>query len=273
MVTRRAELLLEWLAQFAGDTWEQRWLASGADTAPRTWKTAAFPDLEKKWQHRAVGGGIYHLIQARVLRPSYAWLLDSPRAHPALPRFLEVNDPRALGALRALPAYREALARQQIDAEHCMARVMIRTGASMTELRGEDLLHYADVVRTSGRHRREHLAWELLVALGVFDGAAGHPARGVVGQGQQLASTPWPPWSTATEFLHPAFGTCWWTTSTSSNPGWILLAGRPGLPAGAPVLVGGPRHQPRPGRPAAVHSNGHSLARTAGPDQRRSAPP
>jgi integrase len=169
-VARRAELLLEWLAQFAGDSWEQRWLASGADTAPRTWKTAAFPNLEKKWQHAEVGGGIYHLIQARVLRPSYAWLLDSRAPIRALPRCLEANDPTALRALRALAAYREALTRQQMDAEHCVARVMIRTGASMTELRGEDLLHYADVVRTSGRHRREHLAWELLVALGVFDG-------------------------------------------------------------------------------------------------------
>jgi integrase len=37
-------------------------------------------------------------------------------------------------------------------------------------LTGEELLHYADIVRTSGRHRREHLAWELMVALGVFAG-------------------------------------------------------------------------------------------------------
>ena len=170
VVARRAAMLLEWLAGFPGDTWEQRWLASGADAAPRTWKAAAFPDLEKRWQHSAVGGGVYHLIQARVLRPSYAWLLEC-RAATALARFLEVNDPEAVGALRALPAYRQALARQQVDAQHCIARVMIRTGVSLTELRGEELLHYADVVRTSGRHRREHLAWELLVALGVFDDA------------------------------------------------------------------------------------------------------
>jgi len=51
--------------------------------------------------------------------------------------------------------------------------VLIRTGKSMAELQGEELLHYADVVRTSGRARREHLAWELLVELGVF---AGEPA-------------------------------------------------------------------------------------------------
>ena len=43
-VARRARTLLEWLAEFDGDTWEQRWLASGADAAPRGWAAAAFPD-------------------------------------------------------------------------------------------------------------------------------------------------------------------------------------------------------------------------------------
>jgi hypothetical protein len=40
----------------------------------------------------------------------------------------------------------------------------------LDQLVDEDLLCYADVVRTSGRQRREHLAWELLVALGPFTG-------------------------------------------------------------------------------------------------------
>ena len=107
-----------------------------------------------------------------MLRPSYAWLLLC-RAGTALTRFLEVNAADQLPGLRALPAYQQALVRQRCDAEHCIARVMIRTGKPLDALTGEELLHYADIVRTSGRHRREHLAWELLVALGVF---AGEPA-------------------------------------------------------------------------------------------------
>lgn len=49
---------------------------------------------------------------------------------------------------------------------------MIRTGKDITQLCGDDLLFYADVVRTSGRQRREHLTWELLVALGPLAGEA-----------------------------------------------------------------------------------------------------
>jgi integrase len=170
-VRRRSERLLGWLSGFDGATWEQRWLASGADSAPQGWVDAAFPHHAQKWQHYAVTGGLYHLIQARVLRPSYAWLLIC-RAGSALTRFLDVNAATELAQLRGLPAYQQALARHRADAEHCLARVMIRTGQPLTGLRGEELLHYADIVRTSGRHRREHLAWELMVALGVFAGEA-----------------------------------------------------------------------------------------------------
>ena len=166
-VRRRSERLLHWLTGFDGNTWEQRWLASGADAAPRGWQQAAFPHHNQRWQRYAVTGGLYHLIQARVLRPSYARLLLC-RAGTALTRFLEVNAADQLPGLRAVPAYQQALIRQRCDAEHCISRVMIRTGKPLDALTGEELLHYADIVRTSGRHRREHLAWELLVALGLF---------------------------------------------------------------------------------------------------------
>jgi hypothetical protein len=56
-----------------------------------------------------------------------------------------------------VPAYRDALLRHQFDAEGCLSRVMIRTGRRLEQLEGEQLLHYADVVKTSGRQRREHL--------------------------------------------------------------------------------------------------------------------
>ena len=43
---------------------------------------------------------------------------------------------------------------------------MIRTGKEIEQIAGDDLLYYADVVKTSGRNRREHLLWELMVQLG-----------------------------------------------------------------------------------------------------------
>lgn len=107
---------------------------------------------------------------ARVLRPSYGWQLTAHAGAHLPGRMLVVNDAEALRRLRAMPAYTQALPRHQVDAEACLSRVVIRTGRRLEQLEGEHLLHYADVVKTSGRHRREHLAWELMVALGPFAG-------------------------------------------------------------------------------------------------------
>jgi integrase len=158
--------ILEWLEQFPGATWEGRWLSSGADAAPRVWRGAVVgPDEELQ---RKIGYGANALIAGRVLRPSYGWQLASKAGAHLPEKMLTVNDPETAARLRALPAYRNALLRHQFDAEGCLSRVMIRTGRRLDQLDGEHLLHYADVVRTSGRHRREHLAWELMVTLGPF---------------------------------------------------------------------------------------------------------
>lgn len=158
--------ILGWLHEFDGETWEQRWLASGADLAPRAWRSAVTPRTPQP----TVAQGVNALMVARVLRPSYGWQLATSAGAYLPQRMLGVNDAEQLQRLRALPAYRSALLRHQYDAEACLSRVLIRTGKRLEELQGEDLLFYADVVRTSGRNRREHLAWELLVALGPFAG-------------------------------------------------------------------------------------------------------
>jgi integrase len=156
--------LLGWLDRFEGDSWEQRWLASGADLAPRSWRSFVDPAPTVS----VLGPAVNALMVARVLRPSYGWQLGFKAGAHLPQRMLTVNEPDEMERLRSLPAYRAALERHQFDAEACLSRVLIRTGRRLQELEGEHLLHYADVVQTSGRNRREHLAWELLVALGPF---------------------------------------------------------------------------------------------------------
>lgn len=80
--------------------------------------------------------------------------------------FARLNDPADFDRLRSLSAYRDQVHRLQADAEACAVRLMIRTGKPLMALAGDDLLAYADLVRASGRMRREHLIWELLAELG-----------------------------------------------------------------------------------------------------------
>lgn len=165
-LARRLSTALAWLSQFDGDTWEQRWLTCGADAAPRSWKDA----IKGPRQHHRLeaAAAINALLIARVLRPSYGWQLASTMPNNFAEKLLVTSDPEVFERLRRLPVYQRAVTRQQLDALGCVTRVLIRTGRRVEQLTGEDLLFYADVVKTSGRHRREHLAWELLVALGPF---------------------------------------------------------------------------------------------------------
>jgi hypothetical protein len=50
---------------------------------------------------------------------------------------------------------------------------MVRTGKRLKQLNGEDILAYSHLARMSRRHTRDHLAWELLIALGPLAGVRG----------------------------------------------------------------------------------------------------
>ncbi|TDP27845.1 phage integrase family protein [Nocardia ignorata] len=164
--TRHLRKVLEWLDEYPGETWEDRWLASGADLAPRAWARQL---EERGCITRAVDGhgALSALVTARIIRLSYSFLLST--VFYELPqRFSLFNDSQMFDQLRNLDAYRRQVRRVQLDAETCLVRVMIRTGKPLTALTGDDLLEYADLVQASGRTRREHLAWELMVELGPF---------------------------------------------------------------------------------------------------------
>ena len=78
---RGARKLLTWLASFPGQTWQQRWLASGAEDLGRGWLEHAVDWLTVHWPsgistHRAelqLGAPI--VAGSGVIRPGYQWLL------------------------------------------------------------------------------------------------------------------------------------------------------------------------------------------------------
>ncbi|MGC4939952.1 hypothetical protein [Kribbella sp. DT2] len=77
--------LLGWLDRFDGMSWEERWLASGADRAPRSWREA----VEASTPVSSLKPAVNALMVARVLRPSYGWQLAagaSGKRHDPLER-------------------------------------------------------------------------------------------------------------------------------------------------------------------------------------------
>lgn len=73
-------LLLEWLAQHPGHTWQERWLSSGADRSGRVWRRTATTWLEGQghgpWRREATLEALPTAISADLVRPSLSWLVD-----------------------------------------------------------------------------------------------------------------------------------------------------------------------------------------------------
>jgi integrase-like protein len=81
--TRRRGLakLLDWLQRQPGDTWQDRWLASGADAAGSAW--AGLPlGGEPSPRHRRdeLTSGLVLLVAGQVIRPAYRWLMRQRHA-------------------------------------------------------------------------------------------------------------------------------------------------------------------------------------------------
>ena len=97
-------LVLDWLERLPGETWQQRWLASGADAAGERWVDGVgeLSGLANGRDGRAqLTGGVTRLLMLGVVRPSYYWLY---RWHsPILVRLLrDRRDPEGFARLDPL---------------------------------------------------------------------------------------------------------------------------------------------------------------------------
>ncbi|MBT8162992.1 MULTISPECIES: hypothetical protein [Arthrobacter] len=118
-----------------------------------------------------LSSGVSTLVRARLVRPSYEWMFSSKQWNQSRGSlsFLEVAEPTETARLRALPEYERGHELIRRNAENAIARILVRTGKRLGKLTGDDVLAYSHIARSS-RHAKEHLAWELLVALGPLAG-------------------------------------------------------------------------------------------------------
>ena len=81
---RGLPLLLDWLEEQPGQTWQDRWLASGADDARLRWAGLPAGWLRDRGLHSAsrlelMTSSLLVLVGADVIRPSLGWLLTGGR--------------------------------------------------------------------------------------------------------------------------------------------------------------------------------------------------
>ena len=102
---RGLPVLLDWLEEQPGRTWQERWLASGADGAGEQWAAGPALWLRRRGAYSAsrlelMTSSLLVLAGADVVRPSLAWLLTGGKKRKLAP---SARDPDGFERLRQLP--------------------------------------------------------------------------------------------------------------------------------------------------------------------------
>lgn len=139
--TRRRGLtkLLDWLQLQPGGTWQERWLASGADAAGSGWTELPLKGrVPVRPHHRdELFAGLVLLVAGQVIRPAYRWLL-SQRMTVMLAEARAALDPGAFRGLETQAA--RATAWASSDALNKITWMVIRKGGLVGDITVGDCL-------------------------------------------------------------------------------------------------------------------------------------
>jgi hypothetical protein len=168
--------ILRWLASSPGDTWQQRWEASGAEAGlGASWVELPLAWLREHGQKAScdagdLSSGLLMLGCGDVIRPGLAWMLTHPNHHLALV-MAETRDPAGFARLRELaeagpePALKDArLAATRI------ATLLACKGGVISDITVGDCVEMADTQRrVQARGGQKKVDFYLrLHALGIF---------------------------------------------------------------------------------------------------------
>jgi integrase len=174
---RGAALAIAWLADQPGDTWQQRWLASGAEPAGKDWKQDCARWLDARGVHVGqrldlLSVGLILAMAADIIRPSLNWLAAPGVSAWALARTLESSrDPAGFARLRETVRQAGQLA---VKARHVTigrAGVLVAArGGTLDDVTAGDFLELLDAERCHRSRPGPYSAvtWRLLRQAGVF---------------------------------------------------------------------------------------------------------
>jgi integrase len=177
--------LLDWLATFPGDTWQQRWELSGVEQYPgKTWTGLPLTWLQKRGHNASydvddLASGLLMLICGDVIRPGLPWMLT--RTHARLAGAMaHIRDPQGFAQLRRLaetqPASSAADARV---AATRIATILACKGGRVADIIVGDCVELVDTLRqVHARGGQKKVDFYLrLRTIGVFPDDAPHTIR------------------------------------------------------------------------------------------------
>jgi hypothetical protein len=175
--------LLEWLAGQPGGTWQDRWLASGAEKAGAGWAQLPIRWLNDRGRRSQAMRGelataLGAVICADLVRPSASWLVSGLAGKGALGRDLaRARDPEGFARLRELCDGDPGISKAAADrALRRTTLILAAKGGTIADITVGDVLEIIGA-ETSPRSAASHSAvfYRLLHQMGVFGDQA--PAR------------------------------------------------------------------------------------------------
>jgi hypothetical protein len=193
--TRRSRVIalgkvLDWLGTHPGQTWQDRWIASGADAERGAdWRRLAFgaQTTDPGRAYADLGPGLLALICGDVIRPSPGWLLTStsPRKLPA--SLALTRDPE--GFVRLEVACRAAAVSMGTPgpALDRIAAIVAAKGGTVTDITVGDCLQLLRLAVATFRdgHYNSPFFYQLLHSVGIFDQSAPPTIRVLNARGQR----------------------------------------------------------------------------------------
>jgi integrase len=183
--------LLDWLEQQPGDSWQQRWVSSGADAAgnlawrelPTRWLRACGKGhQDPKGDYVMFSTGLYLMICGDAIRPSLSWLLT-----PGTPRLLVTEmarsrDPAGFAALAASTDGDPASAGK--EALRWIAVILAAKGGIIADIAVGDCLELARIPVSADGRATSLTFYQMLQSAGVLGEAAPLTARVFTAGGQ-----------------------------------------------------------------------------------------
>lgn len=191
---RSLSRLLSWLEQQPGDTWQDRWCASGADAEgnigwrrlPADWLAViATRPTDTEHGRLALARGMSLLVGADVIRPSLTWLMTPATLRAIVTEIAAARDPSGFANLAAASQRSGVSVHTTELALRRVASIVAAKGGLVADITVGDCLELLRIVddQRVGRTASSPYFYQLLHAAGVFTGSA--PAvRGLRTQGQ-----------------------------------------------------------------------------------------
>ncbi|MDJ0325193.1 site-specific integrase [Cryobacterium sp. PH31-AA6] len=186
--------LLDWFGDQPGNTWQQRWLATGAEQAGRAWRNLSAASLsehghEAPWRVSAVTGALVVAVCADLIRPRLSWLIaNAAKLHylsTGMARSRDVDGFARLTALCEAEAGISAATKGLVLSRASL--ILAAKGGRLADITAADVLELLDVETTVHVNRAGDTAvfYRMLHTLGALGEHAPESLRQLRSLGQR----------------------------------------------------------------------------------------